>query len=527
MKMFFPFLLGKFFRAAALVLALLAAASCAEEKSTQDGGALLSVAYNAQPANYDPMLTASASVREITRLVFESLFELDAEGNPRPQLCETYTKSDDNREWSFTLREGVKFHNGEELTAEDAAASLNRWVRKFSVARRSIRGGEEFTAADKRTVKIKLKNPCILLPYMIAHYSQFAAILPASALTSAGESALRTEHLIGTGGFKFSEWAVDHYVRLDKFEGYRPPSQEASGSWGDRTARVDTVMIYFVQDTTTRLNGLETGEYDIAVSISYTDLERLKGMQGVSVMYSRWNGMIILLNKSSHSMFSRKIWREAVKAAIAPDEILEGAVPTSGGYRAYEPDGAYFPRGTVWYADIPVSPQNTERARTFLAEAGYDGEEPVVIVTSKSYPEWYNASLIVQQQLEAVGLKVDLQVFDWGTVLARLGDPSVYDLFPTSYPYAASPVSVQYLMKTDSSGYTDDAKLNEYVAHMQAKPTLEAAAAFWRETVQPYCDEEIFTLHLGGYDYIYGVSQRVKGFEPYYGLKLWGVSAGD
>jgi peptide/nickel transport system substrate-binding protein len=482
---------------------------------------ILNVAYNVQPANFDPMVTGATAVSEITHLVFESLFELDREGNPRPQLCESYTKSGDNREWTFRLRRGVKFHNGEELKAADAAASLNRWLRKFSVARRSITEGEQFTATDDYTVSISLKNPCLLLPYMLAHFTQFAAILPVSVLLTAGDGVLTPDQLIGTAGFKFSEWSVDHYIRLDKFADYAPPARERSGFWGDRTADIDTVMIYFIADATTRLNGLETGEYDIAVSLSYTDADRLKAMPGVSLMYSQWNSMIVLLNKSEKSVLNRKIWRQIIGDVVNRDEILEGAIPTSGGYRAYRATPSYFPETSPWYVD--AQPSGGWDVTALLQEAGYDGKTPLRLITSKSYPEFYNAALIVKQQMEAVGVAVDLQVYDWATVLSKLGDPSVYELFPTSYPFASSPVSIQYIMKTDSSGYTNDPQLDRYVAELQAKPSFEEAIAFWKAVVQPYCSEQMFTLHLGGYDVIYGVSEKVSGFDPHYGLRLWEV----
>jgi peptide/nickel transport system substrate-binding protein len=484
---------------------------------------LLNVAYNVQPASFDPMVTASISVGEIMHLVCESLFELDKDGNPRPQLCESYTKSDDNRSWTFRLRRGVKFHNGEELKAPDAAASLNRWLRKFSVARRSISGGEQFLAADDYTVTINLKNPCLLLPYMLAHHAQFAAIFPASVLQAAGDAILTPEQLIGTSSFKFAQWSVDHYVRLEKFADYKPPAAELSGFWGDRTAYIDTIMIYFIADTTTRLNGLETGEYDIAVGLAYTDADRLKAMEKVSLMYSRWNGMVVLLNKSEKSIFNRNIWRQIIGGLVNADEIMEGAIPTSGGYRAYTPTPSYFPETSPWYTDFPADTPDKAKTAALLREAGYDGKTPLRLITSKSYPEFYNAALIVKQQMEAAGVAADLLVYDWGTVLAKQGDPSVYELFPTSYPFASSPVSLQYIMKTDSSGYTNDAQLDRYVAELQAKPSFEEAITFWKTVVQPYCHEQKFVLHLGGYDFVYGVSERVSGFDPYYGLKLWGV----
>jgi peptide/nickel transport system substrate-binding protein len=149
------------------------------------------------------------------------------------------------------------------------------------------------------------------------------------------------------------------------------------------------------------------------------------------------------------------------------------------------------------------------------------------MMTTEAYPEFYNATLVMKQQLEAAGFAVDFQVYDWGTMLTRLGDTTTFDLYPMNYPFASNPASVMTLMKTDASGFTNDEKLNDYIIEMQAMPTFEEAIAFWKDTVQPYCAEEVFIINLGSYDFIYGVSDKVSGFDPYYGLKLWGVKVAE
>lgn len=487
----------------------------------------LNVAYNAQPATFDPYVTGATATAEIGRLVFEALFALDADGNAKPQLCESYTKSDDNLSWTFKLRQGVAFHNGETMKAADVAASMNRWVAKNTIIQRAIKEGELFVADDDYTVSIQLKNPLLLLPSMIAQYSQFAAILPASVIEAAGDKTLDATQLIGTGSYKFAEWSVDHYVKLEKFGGYVPCASESSGSWGDRTGLVDTIYIYFITDPTTRLKGLETGEYDIAASIGYSDVERLKAMDGVTMMTSNWNDMTITMNKSADSIMNRLEWRQIIGYAVNLDEIMEGAIPTMGDYKAYKADAAYFGEDSPWYADISQTlSYNPEKAKQMLSEIGYDGT-PLVILTTEAYPEFYNATLVMKQQLEAVGIQVDFQVLDWGTMLTKLGDTTTFDLYPMNYPFASNPASVMTLMKTNASGFTNDPKLNDLMIQMQALPAQDEAIAFWKDTIQPYCAEQVFIINLGSYDYVYGVSNKVTGFDPYYGLKLWGVQVAE
>lgn len=487
----------------------------------------LNIAYNAQPTHFDVAKIGATATAEITKNVFESLFESDANGEPQCQLCESYEVNEDYTEWVFHLRQGVLFHNGEEMKADDVVASMNRWLDLNTIARRSI-PTEYFEKVDDSTVALNLEQPCLLLPYMIANFAQYAPILPASVIDKVGTETLQPEDLIGTGGFKFAEWATDNYVKLEKFEDYKPFTTEKSGFYGDRTAYVKEVYFYFVTDTTTRLNGLETGEYDIAASIAYSDYDRLKNMSGVSLMTSDFNGLTITMNKGGESRMTDKTWRQIIGYAINLDEIMEGAIPSTSDYCAYEADACYFPKDSQWYSDVSANAgQDVEKAKAMLEEIGYDGI-PLVMLTTEAYPEFYNACLIMQQQLEAVGINVELKVQDWGTMLTSLSQPDdSWDLYPMNYPLANSPATVAYLFKTNASGFTNDDTLNQYLLEMQSMSSMEEVLDFWKNTVMPYCSESNFITHLGCYDYLYGVSDKVEGFDPYYGCQVWGVKAAE
>lgn len=487
----------------------------------------LNIAYNAQPTHFDTAKTGATATAEITRNVFESLFESDANGEPQCQLCESYEVSDDNKNWVFHLRQGVLFHNGEEMKADDVVASMNRWLDLDSIARRSI-PTEYFEKVDDYTVALNLEEPCIMLPYMIANFAQYAPILPASIINEVGTDTLEPDQLIGTGGFKFAEWATDNYVKLEKFEDYKPFTTEKSGFYGDRTAYVDEVYFYFVTDPTTRLNGLETGEYDIAASVAYSDYDRLQSMDGVEMMTSNFNGLTITMNKGGESRMTDKTWRQIIGYAIDLDEIMEGAIPSAGDYCAYDADACYFPKDSIWYSDVSANAsQDVEKAKELLKEINYDGT-PLVMLTTEAYPEFYNACLIMQQQLEAVGINVELKVQDWGTMLTSLSQTDdSWDLYPMNYPLANSPATIAYLFKTNASGFTNDETLNNYLLEMQGMSSMDEVLDFWSNTVMPYCSESNFITHLGCYDYLYGVSEKVEGFDPYYGCQVWGVKVAE
>lgn len=530
--------MGKWKRAASVVLAsvmLVSLSACGnsssgEQASKTNGSGetkdTLNVAYNAQPATFDPHVTGATATREIDRNVLEGLVEEDKDGNPQPQLAESYESNADYTEWTFKLRKGVLFQNEQEMTSADVIASLNRWLDKCTIARKSI-PTEYFEAVDEYTVKISLNEPCILLPYVLCNYAQFPGIMPASIIEQAGSENLSVDKIIGTGSYQFVDWVVDSHIQLKKFDNYKPAAEESSGAWGDRTAYVDNVYIYFVTDTTTRLNGLQTGEYDISSSIAYTDYSTASNAQNIELSKSNWNSVTITMNKSEDSILNNPKWRQIISYSMSSDEILEGSYSTMSDYVPYYADGSYFDKESQWYADVSsIQKQDLAKAKELLAEVNYDGT-PLVMMTTQAYPELYNATLILQQELEKIGVKVDLQVYDWGTMLTKISDTKAFDLYPMCYPASSNPASINYLMKTNASGFTNDAQLTAYVKEMQASKSLEEAKTFWDSKVMPYCAESVFILHLGTYDTITGVSDKVSGFNDYYGMELWGITVSD
>lgn len=293
---------------------------------------------------YDPHASGATAVAQVATWIFEKLFELDENGEPKCQLCESYDVSSDNTEWTFHIRTGVKFHNGETMDADDVAASMNRWYSKSTIAQKAIQTTSQFEAVDDSTVKIKLDAPCLLLPYIIANDVQQASIMPKSVIDVAGNNNLSVDQLIGTSSLKFTEWVVDSYIRLDKFDDYVPFTEEYSGDWGNKSVNFDTAMIYIVTDSTTRANGLETGEYDIAFNIQNSDVSRLNASDNVKVENYGQGDMTITMNKSSGALFNDFKWRQVIGYAVDIAQMMEAAYPTIDGYCPYVVDGSYFGR---------------------------------------------------------------------------------------------------------------------------------------------------------------------------------------
>ena len=499
-----------------------AAGAASEAVDTSNLKDTMNVAYNAQPSTFDPHVTGATATAEMSAFVFETT----EDGDVKPQLCESYEASDDNKDWTFKLRQGVKFSNGDEMKADDVVASMNRWLEKSSIASKSIQtdAKEQFTKVDDYTVEIKLGKACVLLPDIIANFATPAAIMPASVVESAGDDNLTVDKLIGTGPMKYDEWKVDNYLKLTKNEYYKPFTDESSGSWGNRSMNFSTLMVYFVTDTSTRLNGVISGDYDLASTIAFSDVQQLKNTEGVNMVTGRSNNLTIVMNKSEESVLHDPEWRRALSYALNLDDIMEAAYPTMNDYKAYTANACYFGEGSPWYADISQSvKQDTDKAKSMLKELGYSGET-LKMMTTQAYPDLYNASLTMKEELEAVGVKVDLQVYDWGTMLTHISDKTAFDLYPMNYPDDNNPASVNYIRKATASGFTTDEKLDGLMDDMLGQASRDDAISYWKDTVLPYCVDSAQIIELGQYDTVFAVSDKVKNFKPYYGLKLWGVS---
>ena len=216
----------------------------------------LTIAITASPPTLDAPTTASNAAAGIAIHVFESLFTLDKDYKPVPALAQSYQVSDDGLTYTFQLRQGVKFHNGKDLTADDVAASMNYWLERSTRAK-GLLGGSIFTAEGADTVILTVPKASADVLELLASPSQFAAVSPKEIIEAAGENGI-TEY-IGTGPYQLGEWKADQYIELVRYEGYQPHEGPSSGFAGEKRAATEKLVFRFVTDHATRIAGIQTG----------------------------------------------------------------------------------------------------------------------------------------------------------------------------------------------------------------------------------------------------------------------------
>ncbi|MBB6691357.1 ABC transporter substrate-binding protein [Cohnella xylanilytica] len=407
-----------------------------------------------QVPTLDPHLALNTNVY-VTMNIFEGLFAFDENFKPVPMLAESYDLSEDGKTYTFHLRHGVKFHNGKEMKAEDVVASLNRWKSLTGRAQASL-GDSEFAVKDDYTVELALKEPRNDILAQLSHVLNNAAIMPKEVVEAAGPDGVK--EYIGTGPFKFVEWKQDQYVHLSKFDDYQSVDAPPSGFSGKKEAFLQDVFFDIVPDSATRFASFLSGTYDY-VDVSLDNLPQVQGLSDVTLNKNLGSDINLVFNKKS-PLFSDVKYRQAVAAVLDADEILLGTVSSPELYRL-NPSYMY-PENTTWYSEAGkenYNQKNPDKAKQLLQEAGYDGREVTLLTTKELGGSFYNATIVVQKELESIGVKTKLDINDFATLLKKRADPNAWDIYVGLFTMPSTPSQLLYLNPT--YGFADDAKLAE------------------------------------------------------------------
>ena len=251
----------------------------AEQKEYKDE---LNIALTAQPPTLDTALTVSAVALDTAGNIFERLYTLNANYEPVPALAESVERSEDGLTYTFALRQGVKFHNGKEMTSEDVVASMNRWLVTSSRAKVPLTNAK-FEAVDTYTVKLTVESPTSDVLILIASQAQFPSIMPKEIVDAAPADGIK--EYIGTGPYKFQEWKQDQYIHLVRNDDYyQVADTDPSGFDGRKEAPTQNLYFHFVTDHSTRIAGVKTGQYDVADSIPIESYDELAADSNINLL---------------------------------------------------------------------------------------------------------------------------------------------------------------------------------------------------------------------------------------------------
>ena len=464
----------------------------------------LNVAIAANPPSLDPPTVNSNTVGGIGVHIYESLFQMNENYEPVPVLAESYEVSDDGMVYTFKLRQGVKFHNGEEMKADDVVASMNRWL-ELSAKANTLIGGSVFEEVDDYTVKMTANQASSDIIMILASPIQFAAIYPKEVVESASEEGI-TEY-IGTGPYKLAEWKQDQYVKLERYEDYQPSPNASTGLADAKDVVSDVIYFRVVTDSATRIAGVENGQYDIAEDVPLERYQELSEKSGLKLIIQSGGTLNLFLNTTEGIMANEKV-RQAALAALNCDDVLLAAY---GDPNLYEINAGWCnPDDKQWGTDAGKEYYNqndVEKAKELLAESGYNNEK-IVLVTTPDYEEMYNATLVAQEQLKQAGFNAEVESYDFSTFMEHRSDPKQFSMFITSNSYNMLPVQLSVLDKGWAG--LDRQEVTDGITKIRSAASDEEAAEAWAD-LQTFLYEDGAATVLGHFTNVILTNEKVDG----------------
>jgi peptide/nickel transport system substrate-binding protein len=402
------------FAAGSAALALAPYVARAEDKKT------LRFVQNGNLTILDPIWTTAYVTRDHGYMIYDTLFAMDEGNTVKPQMVDKHEVSADKTLWTFTLRDGLEWHDGKPVTSEDCIASIKRWGARDAMGQKLMDFVSELKAPSDKSFTMKLKEPYGLVLESLGKPSSTVPFMMPKRIADT-DPFKQIDSQVGSGPFIYvdaeSKPGERHvYIRNPK---YKPRSEPASALSGGKIVKVDRVEFVDMPDPQQQVNALIAGEIDMIEQVPHDLIPVLKADKGVQVV--NWNPLgqqfVIRFNHLTKPFDNPKI-RMAALYSMRQEDYLKATV---GEPQYYKVCTAAFVCGTPNAVDAPgdlfVKP-DFEKSKALLKEAGYDGS-PVVLMQSTTLPVLTNMAPVTKQLLEQGGFKVDMQSMDWQTVVTR------------------------------------------------------------------------------------------------------------
>jgi len=396
---------------AAVAAAMISAASA--EK-------VLRVVPHADLKNVDPIWTTAYITRNHGYMVYDTLFAVNEKGEVQPQMVGAYSLSDDGLTWTFTLRDGLKWHDGDPVTTADIIPSIQRWGKRDGMGQKLMDFTESMTAVNDKTFTLKLKEPYGLVLDSLGKISSNTPFMMKKKYAETDAFTQVTE-IVGSGPFKFvqEEWVPGSKVVYVKNEDYVPRSEPASGAAGGKVVKVDRVEWLYIPDPATSMNALVNGEVDYweTPAVDMVPILKTNDSVVIDVIDPLGTQGWLRLNHL-HPPFDNARVRQAVAMAVPQETYLQAIV---GDPSLYKTCKAYLICDTAYGNEAGGEAYlhgDMEGAKKILKEEGVVGHK-VVLMQPTDIPVLNAASLVTAQVLRDMGFDVEVQAMDWSTLTSR------------------------------------------------------------------------------------------------------------
>ncbi|MEN8244764.1 MAG: ABC transporter substrate-binding protein [Thermodesulfobacteriota bacterium] len=373
------------------------------------GAKELNFALSGSPDTLDPHKTSGTLTFQTLKSVYDTLAEPDQTGKIVPALAEKWDISQDGMTWTFTLRKGVVFHNGDKLTAQDVKATFDR-IKNKEIASPNANEYAPITSIetpDDYTVVLKLSAPSAPLLGTLA--SGWGAILPKSLIDNGHDFAAKP---VGTGPFKMTEWIRDGKIVLEKNKNY----------WMKGLPKLDKVTMHIIPERAVQVQGLISGQVDVSYIIDQEDAPMLNSSPDVQINEKLTSLIMVMPMNCSRPPLDDLRVRQAITHAIDKQKVLDVA------YGGGKPIATFMDYSNAYYKDFTdLYPYDPAKAKKLLAEAGVGKDTEFEMFLPQNYPPHVKAGEIYQAMLTKVGLNVKIKLVDWSTWIGDVYRQAKYD----------------------------------------------------------------------------------------------------
>ncbi len=456
-------------KALAIIILILFLVSCSGENPREGN---INIAVSQEPVTLDITVSSTLMGRIIASgNIYEKLLVLDGDGEVREELASSYSFSNDNRTLTFSLREGVLFHDGSTLSAKDAAASMNRYLSIYSRASELV-GESRFEVTGDLEIEITSDHSLVFLPLLIASSPQEAIIMPSYLINGTDV----VSQYIGTGPYKLSLWRSGEKIVLEKFDSYSEYGDECNGKWGRKSARNSTLTYYFVPDSITRLLGLESGQYDFINDVMSSDVTRLEKNESIRLIEGDESGSIAIVFNKKEGPFQDKSIRQAVSLSLSSEELMSACYGDSG----YSLNSDYMESSQKnWLSDSPndYAVRDTSKARELLS----GNENLRVRILTSNLSNLDKIAVAVKEELEDIGLESEIISLDWAGFVEKRNNASDWDIYISAFTSVPLPQMKSYFSPSFPGWMDEESEAYSVIRRMNKAESLSEAETIWKE----------------------------------------------
>ncbi|MDO4519354.1 MAG: ABC transporter substrate-binding protein [Eubacteriales bacterium] len=485
--------------AAAVTLTTVLGGVSVMAETTQD---TLVAAMSSDATNMDPSAVCNVYSSMVHQQIFDRLIDVAEDGTVTPKIAESYEVSEDGLTYTFKIRQGIKFHDGSDLTAKDVEYSLKRAATSAAVAH--IYGDidpDSFNVPDDYTVSFTLKNPNAGIIAGLAHTG--GSIVPMAVVEADPEGFVSNP--VGSGPFKFVSWTKNDSIELERFDDY----------YGDKP-ELSKITLRVITEATNRAIELESGGVDMSFDISTNDVSRVEDNSDLQLIRKVDNQTTFMAFNCEKEPWNNPDVRQAISYGIDTTAICNAVWRGIGAPAA----GPIAPN--VKYHDAEATPHeyNPEKAKELLAAAGVEEGQKLVISTNERQ-ERIDMCTIMQAQLKEIGIDVEIEVLEWGALLDKANRREQDAIMVGWTCQTADPdMAVYAVFHSQSNGEVgnnyanfSNAEIDELLEKGRAMEDSDEREAVYVE-IQRAIMEQAPWLFFNNAEAVVGAKANLKGFEP-------------